>query len=59
MHMNKTIIMLGMGVGSTIGAVVPLMWGDANLMGGASIIWGLVGGVIGIWLGAKVSKAMS
>jgi hypothetical protein len=57
--MNKMIITLGMGVGSTLGAFLPFLWGDNNMLGGASIVWGLIGGVLGIWLGVVMSKAMS
>jgi hypothetical protein len=57
--MNKMMITLGMGVGSTIGALLPQLWGDSNLLGGMSILLGLVGGILGIWLGVKLSKLLS
>ena len=57
--MNKMIIMIGMGVGSTLGALVPFMWGDSDIMSGASIVWGLAGGFLGIWLGVKIAKLAS
>jgi uncharacterized membrane protein YeaQ/YmgE (transglycosylase-associated protein family) len=58
-YMNKMMITIGMGVGSTVGAFLPQAWGDSNLLGGMSILLGLVGGIIGIWLGVKLSKMLS
>lgn len=57
--MNKTVIMILMGVGMTVGGFVPWLLGDHDLMSGWAILGGLVGGVIGIWAGAKVSKRLS
>lgn len=55
----KTWVMIGMGVGSTLGAVVPMLFGDASLLDGWSILGVLVGGMVGIWLGYKIGKALS
>jgi uncharacterized membrane protein YeaQ/YmgE (transglycosylase-associated protein family) len=57
--MNKALITMGMGVGSTIGALLPQLWGDKDLLGGMSILLGLVGGIVGIWLAVKLSKQLS
>lgn len=57
--MNKMMITLGMGVGSTVGALLPQLWGDGDMLGGMSILLGLVGGILGIWLAVKLSKMMS
>ena len=57
--MNKTVIMILMGVGMTVSGFVPWLLGDHDLMSGWAILGGLVGGVIGIWAGAKVSKRLS
>ena len=51
--------MLSMLVGMTLGGFVPVLFGDDDLLSGWSILGGLVGGIIGIWLGAKLSQAMS
>ncbi len=56
--MNKMMITLGMGVGSTIGALLPQLWGDTDFLSGTSILLGLVGGIVGIWLGVKVAKML-
>ena len=57
--MNKLLITIGMGVGSTLGAFLPLLWGDGDMLGGASILFGLIGGIAGIWLGVMASKQLS
>ena len=50
--------MIMMSIGMTVGALLPLLWGDKNPLGGASILWGFIGGVVGIWAGAKVAKQL-
>ena len=57
--MNKTVIMIFMGVGMTVGGVVPWLFGDHDLLSGWAILGGLVGGAVGIWAGVKVSKQLS
>lgn len=57
--MNKLLITIGMGVGSTVGAFVPQLWGDGDLLSGASILLGMVGGIAGIWLAVVVGKQLS
>lgn len=52
------LITIGMGVGSTLGALAPQLWGDRDLLGGMSILLGLVGGIVGIWLAVKLSKQL-
>lgn len=54
--MNKATIMLMMGVGSTVGGLVPYLLGDQDLVSVWPIIGSIIGGVIGIWLGVKISK---
>lgn len=47
--------MLFAGVFGTIGAYVPIFLGwDPTGLGGPSIFIGLIGGLFGIWLGAKI-----
>ena len=58
-HMNKTVIMIFMSIGMTLGGLLPWMFGDHDLMSGWAILGGLVGGALGIWAGAKVSKRLS
>lgn len=57
--MNKAAIMIMMSVGMTVGGFLPMLFGDNDLLSGWSILGGLVGGGVGIWLGVKVSQALS
>ena len=57
--MNKTVIMIFMSIGMTLGGLLPWMVGDHDLMSGWAILGGLVGGALGIWAGAKVSRRLS
>lgn len=50
---GKTLIWGGMFAGSTIGGLLPYLWGG-DLM--SFIIWNAVGGIVGIVLGFKLAK---
>jgi hypothetical protein len=54
---KKTIISIMAGVGMTLGSMIPMLW-NGNLLGGMSILLGLVGGIVGIWLGVKIGNAL-
>jgi hypothetical protein len=43
------------GFGSTVGGLIPEVWGD-SAFGGMSLLFGLLGGVAGIWLGARLTS---
>ena len=45
----------GVFVGSTVGGLVPLIWGESALSVSA-IIGSFVGGILGIWAGYKLSR---
>ena len=49
----KFLVTLGVIIGSTVGGYLPLLWGDASFLSGASIFGTLVGGLAGIWGGYK------
>jgi hypothetical protein len=53
--MNKSVIMFFTIVFSLIGGYLPVLFGDSifSLWG---ILGGFVGGILGIWIGAVVSK---
>jgi hypothetical protein len=53
----KKIIMLGMIIGSVAGSYIPLLWGD-SVFSMASVFFGAVGGLAGIWAGYKISVGM-
>lgn len=56
--MNKTVILICASLGGIVGAYVPYVFGDHDLMGGWSILMSFVGGIAGIWLGVVISKRM-
>lgn len=53
---NKRTVMFGAVGGMTIGAVVPMLWGDYNSFDLASVFCGMIGGFLGIWLAVWLSK---
>lgn len=57
--MNKKTIVFMMVLCSGIGSYIPVLLGDSSLLDGWSILGGVVGGFIGIWLGASISKRYS
>ncbi len=54
--MNKRLLTLCAGIFGLVGASVPLLWGDSDPLSGAGIIFGVIGGLFGIWVGVKLSK---
>jgi hypothetical protein len=52
---SKFLIYLGMFIGSAIGGYIPYLWGD-NFLSWSSVLLAAVGGVIGIWVGFKISQ---
>jgi len=54
--MYKLFVTLGAGIGGIAGAYVPYLWGDTDFLSGWSILFGVIGGFVGIWLGYKIAK---
>ena len=54
---KKSIIMIFTTIGMAAGGAVPLLWGG-SAFGGWSIFLGMIGGFVGIWVGAKIGKAL-
>jgi uncharacterized membrane protein YeaQ/YmgE (transglycosylase-associated protein family) len=52
---RKTLIMIGMVVGSTAGSFLPALWGG-GLLSLASVLLGGVGGVAGIWIAYRMTR---
>lgn len=48
--------MIGAVGGMTVGSILPWLWGDYDSFGLGSVMWGMVGGFLGIWLAAWISK---
>lgn len=53
--MDTKLIWLGMFVGSTIGSLVPMLWGS-GMLSFSSICLSAVGGILGIWLGYRIGR---
>ena len=55
-HMSqKTVIYIGLFIGSTIGGSIPLIWGDSMFSLSAVLLSG-VGGIAGIVAGYKLTS---
>ena len=52
---SKSLIMICMVVGSTLGSWLPSLWGAGGLSL-SSVLLGGIGGVLGIWAGFKLSR---
>lgn len=52
---SKALIWIGMFVGSAVGGFIPSLWGD-NFLSMSSVILTAVFGLIGIWIGFKLSQ---
>ncbi len=53
---SKSLIWLGMFIGSTIGSFIPTLWG-ADIFSFSSIIFSIIGGLAGIFLGLKLGES--
>lgn len=53
--MNTKFIWLGLFVGSTVGGLIPALWGDSALSF-TSIILSAIGGIVGIYYGYRLSE---
>jgi hypothetical protein len=47
----RTRIWIGILVGSTIGGLIPTLWG-ADMLSGSGILFSGIGALAGIWLGS-------
>ncbi len=52
---KKTLIWIGIFVGSTIGSFIPSLWG-VDLLSLSSMFWSAMGAVAGIWAGYKLGN---
>lgn len=52
---RKTLIWIGLFLGSLIGSYIPALWGS-GLFSFSSIMGSVVGGVLGVWLGFKMGE---
>lgn len=52
--MDRRIVFLFVGFGMVVGGFVPMLWGGSSL-GFASLVFGSLGGVAGLWLAGKLT----
>jgi hypothetical protein len=52
--MDRRIVWLFVGTGTIAGSFVPVVWGGSSL-GFASLVFGAVGGIAGLWVGLKLT----
>ena len=52
---SKTLIWIGVFIGSSLGGFIPSLFG-ADLLSYWGLIGSSVGGLLGIWAGAKLSN---
>ena len=52
---SKSLMMIFMVVGSTLGSWLPSLWG-ASWMSFTSVLLSGVGGIVGIWAGYRLSR---
>ena len=52
--MERRVIWLCAAVGGTVGSLAPALWG-ASEMSLSSIVLGLIGGIAGVFLGARLA----
>jgi len=55
--MTRKFVWIGLFVGSTIGNMTPLLWGG-DVISISGILFSLIGGIIGIWVGYRVGQSM-
>jgi len=53
---RKTLIWIGVAVGSTVGSFIPELWG-AGMFSISSVVLSTIGGVAGIWLGFRLGDS--
>lgn len=54
---RKKIIYIFMGIGSALGGYAPMLWGD-NLFSMTSVFLTALGGILGIYIGFKISQGL-
>lgn len=52
---DRRLIYLGLFIGSTIGSLVPSLWGE-GMFSISSIVLSLLGGIAGIWVAYKAMQ---
>jgi hypothetical protein len=51
---SRSFIWIGVFIGSTIGSLIPGLWGD-GVFSYSSVLLGGAGALVGLWIGFKIS----
>ncbi len=54
---SRKLIWLGFFIGSTVGGLLPTLWGD-DMLSISGILLSLAGGIVGIWAGYRLAKLL-
>jgi hypothetical protein len=54
---TKKLIWGGLFIGSTIGGMLPTLWGD-DMLSTSGLLLSLVGGIVGIWAGYRIAQSL-
>jgi hypothetical protein len=55
--MTRKFVWIGLFLGSTVGNLLPLLWGgDAISISG--FVFSILGGIVGIWLGYRCAQSL-
>ena len=52
---RKTLIWVGLTIGSAIGGYLPVLWGG-DVISFSSVVLSAAGGIVGIWLGYRFGE---
>lgn len=52
---SKSLIWVGMTLGSVLGGYVPMLWG-AGVFSFSSLLFGTAGAILGIWIAFRISR---
>ena len=55
--MRRTLVWMGLFIGSTVGGLLPALWGG-GMFSLSAIILSFLGALAGIWLGYKIGKSI-
>ncbi len=53
---TKTCVWIGLFIGSSVGEFIPTLWGS-DPFSLAAILFGALGGLLGIWAGYSIGRA--
>ena len=52
--MGRSVVGVCAVFGLTVGGSIPVLWG-ASAFGFTSLLFGVIGGIAGVWIGARLS----